>query len=97
MPAHYLMLMDVSRDNVFEPVHWNWDTDYDGDGKNDSRGGIINAGLGPYNRGKPKIHRDGCNVSLFDGHVEWIRYETFWEIAPDGYPVHAYWWNQNRP
>ena len=97
MPAHYLMMMDVQRDNVFEPVHWIWDTDYDGDGMNDSRSGIINAGLGPYNRGQPKIHRGGCNVSLFDGHVEWIRYETFWEIAPDGYPVHSYWWNQNRP
>lgn len=95
-PANYLMMLDVRRDDLFEPVRWQWDMDFDGDGMNDSNSGVA-AGLGPYNFAKPKIHRGGCNVSLFDGHVEWIRYETFWEFGADGYPVHSYWWNQNRP
>lgn len=96
LPGEYLMLLDVKRDKLFEPVHWAWDVDYDGDGMNDSRSGVL-SGLGPYNFAQPKIHRGGCNVSLFDGHVEWIDYATFWEIGSDGYPVHSYWYNQNRP
>ena len=96
-PAGYLMFLDVQRDIVFDPIYWQWDTDYDGDGMNDSRNGIISAGLGPYNFAQPKIHRGGCNVALFDGRVEWIRYDTFWEFGGDGYPVHPYWFNQNRP
>ena len=97
LPANYLMMLDARRDQVFEPVQWSWNTDYDGDGMNDSQGGVITAGLGPYNFAQPKIHRGGCNVSLFDGHVEWIAYRDFWEMGDDGYPVHPYWWNNNRP
>lgn len=95
-PANYLMMLDARRDQVFDPVHWQWDMDFDGDGMNDSDTGVL-TNLGPYNFAQPKIHRGGCNVALFDGHVEWIRYETFWEIGADGYPVHPFWWNQNRP
>jgi prepilin-type N-terminal cleavage/methylation domain-containing protein/prepilin-type processing-associated H-X9-DG protein len=98
LPANYLMLLDVKRDVLFDPVHWDWDTDHDGDGMNDSCGGLIASSMAaPYNAAQPKIHRGGCNVALFDGHVEWIGYETFWEIGADGYPVHPFWWNQNRP
>jgi len=96
-PANYLMLMDVRRDRVHEFVHWPWDTDYDGNAMNDSRSGVIAAGLGPYNSAMPKIHRGGCNVALFDGHVEWISYKEFWEADSDSYPVHRYWYNNNRP
>lgn len=96
LPVNYLMLLDVKRDILFEPMHWKWDIDYDGDGEIDSHSGLA-SGLGPYNFAQPKIHRGGCNVALFDGHVEWIRYKTFWEIGADGYPVHNYWWSQNRP
>ena len=97
-PANYLMLLDVRRDIVFDPIYWMWDTDYDGDGMNDSRSGVLaSSTLGPYNSAQPRIHRGGCNVALFDGHVEWIHYDAFWQIAPDGYPVHPYWFNNNRP
>ncbi|MCE5185486.1 MAG: type II secretion system GspH family protein [Planctomycetaceae bacterium] len=94
--AQYMAMLDVQRDDLFEPVRWNWNVDFDGDGMNDSNGGVIGAGLSPYNHARPKIHRGGCNVALFDGHVEWIRYNVLWEYA-DGYPVHRYWYNQNRP
>lgn len=96
-PPKYLMMLDVRRDDLFEPVGWRWDTDFDSDGMNDSNSGVIGAGLSPYNHGQPKTHRGGSNVALFDGHTEWIRYQTFWEIGSDGYPVHPYWWNHNRP
>ena len=97
-PANYLLMLDTKRDQVFESlVRWPWDMDYDGDGMNDSRGGVIAANLGPYNMAQPKIHRGGCNVGLFDGHVEWISYKEFWEIGLDGLPVHQYWYNNNKP
>jgi len=96
-PASYLMMLDTRRDRVHESTHWPWDTDYDGDGMNDSHSGVLaTTTLGPYNSAQPKIHRGGCNVALFDGHVEWIGYKKFWEIGPDGYPVHQYWHN-NHP
>ncbi len=96
-PANYLMMLDTQRDRVFESFQWKWDTDFDGDGLNDSNTGVLSVNLYPFNWALPKIHRGGCNVALFDGHTEWIRYQTFWEIGEDGYPVHPYWWNQNKP
>ena len=94
-PANYLMLLDVIRDHTFNPFFWTWDADYNGDGINDSNSGLLPSR--PYNMAKPRIHRGGCNVALFDGHVEWIRYETFWDCGADGYPTHQYWYNQNHP
>jgi len=97
-PANYLMLLDVRRDRVHNTVRWRWDTDFSNDGMNDSNSGVLaSSTLGPYNSAQPRIHRGGCNVALFDGHVEWIHYDAFWQIAPDGYPVHPYWFNNNRP
>lgn len=94
-PASYLMMLDTGRDVMLNPILWKWNYDYDEDGIYDSLKAVISS-LGPYSMAKPKIHRGGCNVSLFDGHVEWVRYEDFWDYA-DGYPTHQYWYNGNRP
>ena len=96
-PAYFLMMLDVQRDHVFESVRWKWDADYDGDGMNDSNSGVLTVNLSPYNFAQPKIHRNGCNAALFDGHVQWIGYKEFWEFGDDGYPVHPFWFNNNRP
>ena len=96
-PANYLMMLDVERDRVQDSFQWKWNTDYDGDGMIDSNSGVLTVNLSPYNWAKPKIHRNGCNVALFDGHVQWISYKEFWEFGDDGYPVHQFWFNNNRP
>lgn len=96
-PANYLMMLDVERDRIHDSIGWQWNTDYDGDGMNDSNSGILANNSAPYNWAQPKIHRNGCNVALFDGHVQWIRYQEFWELGGDGYPVHRFWFNNNRP
>jgi type II secretory pathway pseudopilin PulG len=62
-PANYLMLLDTKRDHNLNHFFKPWDTDYDGDGKNDSNAGVIAAGLGPYNMAQPKIHRGGMQCS----------------------------------
>ncbi len=36
-PSEYLMLMDVKRDRIFNPFHWPWTVDFDGDGIYDDR------------------------------------------------------------
>ena len=96
-PANYLMMLDVQRDRVSNPIRWSWDADYDGDSMDDSNSGVLAVNLRPYNWSQPKIHRGGCNVALFDGHVEWLDYDPFWKIGSDGFPVHRYWYNNNHP
>lgn len=96
-PSSYLMMLDVGRDRMQTFFGWRWDIDYDGDGMNDSNSSILTVNLSPYNWAQPKIHRNGCNVALFDGHSQWISYKEFWELGDDGYPIHQFWYNQNRP
>jgi len=97
IPADYLMMLDVQRDRVHDFFKWPWNADYDQDGSIDSNTGLVTANSAPYNWAQPKVHRDGCNIALFDGHVEYIKYNTFWEFEADGYPAHRFWYNQNRP
>jgi prepilin-type N-terminal cleavage/methylation domain-containing protein len=52
---------------------------------------------GNYNYARPKIHRNGCNVAIFDGRVEWIRYKEFWQLGSNGFPKHEYWYDRYRP
>ncbi len=92
-PSSFLMMLDVQRDHTFNPFDYQWQFDVDGDGMNDS----YQTGERQYNWAQPKIHRNGCNVALFDGHVEYINYKDFWAIGDNGYPVHTYWYNGWRP
>jgi len=94
-PSEYMMLLDVRRDYVFNPFFYNWRFDRDGDGMNDSHIDTTDKWL--YNWARPKVHRGGCNVALFDGHVEGVKYEDLWELGANGYPVHRYWYNGWRP
>jgi len=94
LPSEYLMLLDSWRDHVFSPLLWQWTMDVDGDGMNDSIG---TTGLGLYNDARPKTHRGGCNITLFDGHVEWIDYDDFWEVDSNDYPTNRYWYNKYHP
>lgn len=95
VPSEFLMMLDVRRDHTFNPFDYPWQVDTDGDGMNDSYAAGSNKWLN--NSARPKIHRGGCNVALFDGHVEGVKYGDFWEIGANGYPVHRYWYNGWRP
>ena len=93
MPSEYLMMSDTFRDLFSSPLIWSWKHDYDGDGINDSSNLSV-----PYSGVRAKIHRDGCNVSLFDGRVEWMPFEELWIVDSSGkLPAHRYWYNGNQP
>ena len=46
----------------------------------------------PYNHARPKVHNDGCNVGLADGHVEYIKYRELWEVDENSRVVHSFWY-----
>ena len=89
-PATWAMFLDGRGDYVYSPVNWNLSVDNDGDGMVDSHS---HFSMDPYNRAKPRVHNDGCNVGLADGHVEWIDFYTFWESDGQGYPTHTFWYD----
>jgi len=64
--------------------------DFDKDGIVDSF-----AASHPFNAGNPKVHMNGSNVLLFDGHSEWVSYQDLWldqeSISGRGVPKHRFW------
>lgn len=77
---------------VYNPLGGHGFTyDFDGDGILDSSGETT-----PFNYGNPKIHMNGSNVLLFDGHAEWVSYQDLWLDQEDDekgrkIPVHKFW------
>jgi prepilin-type processing-associated H-X9-DG protein len=64
--------------------------DSDGDGKVDSdydwERGV------PFNWTRPKIHNNGCNVGLLDGHVERVSYRELWDVDENNEVTHPFWY-----
>ncbi len=89
-PATWAMSLDGRWDYVYTPVLWNFSVDADADGMVDSHS---HWAMHPYNGAEPRVHNDGCNVGLADGHVEWIDFYTFWESDGQGYPTHTFWYD----
>lgn len=88
-PGEAMAYMDVQQHYVYSPADkkYRFDTDSDGDGTKDT-----NAQLGKkYNNGQPRIHNDGCNAILLDGHVEYTKYKKLWEIDSRRVASHPYW------
>ena len=77
--------------NPFEKG-FNWGYDTDGDGDVDSR--FVEEAS--YSGFKPKIHSDGSNVALMDGHVEYVKFKKLWGVALNTQyfaymPTHPFW------
>jgi prepilin-type N-terminal cleavage/methylation domain-containing protein/prepilin-type processing-associated H-X9-DG protein len=91
-PAKWLMLLDCQGWFIYTPVsqYWRFDTDMDDDGLKDTM-----AGTGAiYNGASPQLHTKGCNITLVDGHVEWIAFKEFWKLETNGAMYHPYWYNK---
>ena len=56
--------------------YWAFDTDYDDDSILDSCSRVL-SGDAPYNRGAPRAHMNGSNVSFCDGSARWISMEEW--------------------
>jgi len=90
-PADCMGYMDTLTHYVYNPAHNNYhfSDDYDGDGMKDTMPQYPGV---PYNFGKPKVHENGSNVILMDGHVERVPYKLLWRATATGVPLHSYWY-----
>jgi len=92
-PADAMMYLDSSlwrgtpTYRVASPLAFPFDRDVNGDGMMDS-----SNGWGDFNGGRPTVHNDGCNVTLLDGHVEWVPFKKLWQVDPANKVVHSFWY-----
>jgi prepilin-type processing-associated H-X9-DG protein len=49
----------------------------------------------PFNSGRPTVHNNGDNVTLLDGHVEWVPFKKLWQINAAKKVVHSFWYLQD--
>jgi prepilin-type N-terminal cleavage/methylation domain-containing protein/prepilin-type processing-associated H-X9-DG protein len=85
-PSGALMFMDTAAYWVYTPVDWPFTWPAGG-------GGIPNSGPYPFNNARPKVHNNGANVTLLDGHVERVPFNKLWQIdLRTGNVVHPFWY-----
>jgi prepilin-type N-terminal cleavage/methylation domain-containing protein/prepilin-type processing-associated H-X9-DG protein len=91
-PGSWLMLLDVQYYFVYNPISewWILDDDRDGDNINDTCGACPMI----YNGANPKIHNNGCNITLADGHVEWVAFKDLWKTNTAKEVVNPYWYGK---
>jgi prepilin-type N-terminal cleavage/methylation domain-containing protein/prepilin-type processing-associated H-X9-DG protein len=92
-PADAMIYMDTMTHYVYSPVYssYKFSTDMDGDGKVDS----MSSGTTPFNSGRPTVHNGGANVTLMDGHVEWVSFAKLWKVDAGANVVHSFWYMED--
>jgi prepilin-type processing-associated H-X9-DG protein len=82
-----LMFMDTTAYWVYTPVDFPFAQDSDGNGIPDGMGGY------PFNNARLKVHNNGANVTLLDGHVERVPFNKLWQIdLGTGNVMHPFWY-----
>ena len=91
-PESWMMLLDTQNAFVYTPAMqgWGFDDDMDGDGLLDTCSPTEML----YNGANPRVHDNGCNVGLVDGHVEWVAFKDLWKTNTSGNVVHTFWYNE---
>ena len=88
-PYDAMAFMDTHSFWVYSPVEpsYAFTTDFDGDGQLDS-------GIFKYNYAQPKVHENGANVTLLDGHVERVAFKDLWKLKSpvSGVVAHSFWY-----
>ena len=94
-PSDAMTFMDTLTHYVYSPVEqgYQFDTDMDRDGAVDSHNGA-DAGFA-YNDGRPTVHNNGSNVTLLDGHVEWVSFKKLWQVDRNRKVVHSFWYMED--
>lgn len=90
-PADAMAYIDTVSHYVYSPVEdrYRFNLDMDNDGVLDSTSVHANA---PYNEARPRVHNDGANVTLLDGHVERVPFKSLWKLNSAGRVVHSFWY-----
>jgi prepilin-type N-terminal cleavage/methylation domain-containing protein/prepilin-type processing-associated H-X9-DG protein len=89
-PSGALMFMDTTAYWVYTPVDFQFASDVDGDR-------IPDSGPFPFNDARPKVHNNGANVTLLDGHVERVPFTRLWQSDRAGHPMHPFWYVYGGP
>ena len=89
-PGDCMAYMDTVSHYVYNPTDANYrfTLDYDGDGLKDTMAQYPSV---PYNFGRPRVHSDGANVTLLDGHVERVPFKLLWRSTATGIALHSFW------
>jgi len=95
-PVDCMAFMDVHSLWVYNPVEPTW---------NFSSKTVSEYGDPPFNDtfvfkwnyGHPRVHNNGCNVTLVDGHVERVRYVDLYQSKASAAspPAHSYWYPED--
>lgn len=91
-PVDCMAFMDVHSVWVYNPVEHPYNaktiSEYGVSPFNDTR-------FFKWNYGHPRVHNNGANVTLLDGHVERVRYQDLYRsVSPTSEtpPTHSYWY-----
>jgi prepilin-type N-terminal cleavage/methylation domain-containing protein/prepilin-type processing-associated H-X9-DG protein len=89
-PDDAMVYTDTLTHFVYTPLEprYQWAMDADGDGAPDSMASTTDV---PFNYGRPKVHNDGCNATLLDGHVERVPFKKLWQVDGYGQATHSFW------
>ncbi len=89
-PADCMGYMDTLTHYVYNPTDNNYlfTIDYDRDGKLDTMAQYPSV---PYNFASPRVHSDGANVTLMDGHVERVPFKVLWRASATGRALNSFW------
>ena len=90
-PADAMLFMDAVTHYVYSPVDasYRFSLDLDQDGVVDTMPQYPKT---PYNYGRPRVHNNGANLTLLDGHVERVAFKKLWQIDSEKKVVHSFWY-----
>jgi prepilin-type N-terminal cleavage/methylation domain-containing protein/prepilin-type processing-associated H-X9-DG protein len=90
-PCDAMSFMDTISHYVYSPVEnrYRFALDLDNDGAPDTT--ILHPDT-PYNCAQPRVHNDGANLTLLDGHVERVPFKSLWKIDSDLRVTHSFWY-----
>jgi len=89
-PVDAMMYMDTVTHYVYSPLVWTFDRDVNRDGMMDTHDGVY-AGEFSFNNGRPTVHNNGANVTLLDGHSEYVSFKKLWEWRSNK-AIHSFWY-----
>ena len=86
-----MMFMDTVTHYVYSPVDpaYRFTVDFNRDGKVDTMPQYPET---PFNFGRPRVHSNGCNNTLLDGHVERVSFQALWALDGRKRVVHSFWY-----
>ncbi len=90
-PTDAMLFMDCVAFYVYSPGDpvYRFTRDSDGDGVLDACG---NQPEYAYSYARPTVHDRGANVTLMDGHIEWVAFKKLWAVDRNNNVTHSFWY-----